>query len=83
MECEISREKVPLRNAYKHVGQRASVRVNSGVTFEVCPAAPPFPQVSVGLQAASQQWPPGKRGGTAGLSSWVQLGFRQLCLLVR
>ncbi|PRW60867.1 hypothetical protein C2E21_1253 [Chlorella sorokiniana] len=44
VECEISREKVPLRNAYKHVGQRASVRVNSGVTYEVSPAAPPFPQ---------------------------------------
>lgn len=55
MECEISREKVPLRNAYKHVGQRASVRVNSGVTYEVCPAAPPFPQVSLGLPAASSE----------------------------
>ncbi len=45
VECEISREKVPLRNAYLHVGQRAAVRVNSGVAHEVAPAAPPFPQV--------------------------------------
>ncbi|KAL4436125.1 hypothetical protein ABPG77_005573 [Micractinium sp. CCAP 211/92] len=44
VECEISREKVPLRNAYLHVGQRAAVRVNSGVAHEVAPAAPPFPQ---------------------------------------
>ena len=31
VEAEISRDKVPLRNAYKHVGQRASLRVSSGV----------------------------------------------------
>ena len=31
MEAEISRDKVPLRNAYKHVGQRASLRISSGV----------------------------------------------------
>lgn len=31
LEIEISREKVPIRNAYKHVGQQAAVRVNSGV----------------------------------------------------
>ena len=29
--CEISRERVPLRNAFKHANQRASVRVNGGV----------------------------------------------------
>ena len=45
VECEISREKVPLRNAYKHVGQRASLRVNSGSVVEATPASPPFPQV--------------------------------------
>lgn len=50
VECEISREKVPLRNAYKRVGQRASVRVNSGVTYEVSPSAPPFPQASCAEQ---------------------------------
>lgn len=31
LQCEISRERVPLRNAYKHAGQRANVRVNGGV----------------------------------------------------
>lgn len=30
LEVEASRERVPLRNAYRHVGQRARVRVNSG-----------------------------------------------------
>ena len=35
LECEVSREKVPLRNAYKCVGQRASVRVNSGVEYQL------------------------------------------------
>ena len=44
MECEISREKVPLLNAYKHIGQRASVRVASGAAMEVAVAGPPFPQ---------------------------------------
>lgn len=45
VECEISREKVPLRNAYKHVGQRASVRINSGSVAEVPTAGPPFPDL--------------------------------------
>lgn len=31
LEAEISREQIPLRNAYKHIGQKASVRVNSGI----------------------------------------------------
>lgn len=31
LEIEISREQIPLRNAYKHIGQKASIRVNSGV----------------------------------------------------
>ena len=35
LEAEISREQVPLRNAYRHVGQKASVRVNSGVEYTV------------------------------------------------
>lgn len=35
LEAEVSREKVPLRNAYKHAGQRASVRVNSGPSREL------------------------------------------------
>ena len=35
LEAEISREKVPLRNAYKHVCQKASVRVNSGPNREL------------------------------------------------
>ena len=30
VDAEISRDKVPIRNAYKHVGQRATLRVNSG-----------------------------------------------------
>ena len=34
-QAEISRERVPLRNAYKSVGQKASVRVNSGVEYQV------------------------------------------------
>jgi hypothetical protein len=33
LEVEISRERVPLRNAYKAAGQRASIRVNSGVEY--------------------------------------------------
>lgn len=50
LECEISREKVPLLNAYKHVGQRASVRVSSGIPAEVAIAGPPFP---LGLNRAA------------------------------
>ncbi|KAK9817158.1 hypothetical protein WJX72_010528 [[Myrmecia] bisecta] len=42
-EAEISREKIPLRNAYRHVGQRASVRIN-GVEHELTVACAPFPQ---------------------------------------
>lgn len=42
VEAEISREKVPLRNCYKHVGQRASVRVNSGANRELTVSSPPF-----------------------------------------
>ena len=35
LEAEISREQIPLRNAYRHVGQKASVRVNSGIEYTV------------------------------------------------
>lgn len=35
LEVEISRDKVPIRNAYKHAGQRASVRVSSGMDREL------------------------------------------------
>ncbi len=35
LEAEISREQIPLRNAYRHVGQKASIRVNSGVEYTV------------------------------------------------
>ena len=45
LEIEISREKVALRNAYKHVGQRASVRVN-GLEHEVTGAVPRVPVVA-------------------------------------
>ena len=38
LEVEISREKVPIRNGYRHVGQRARVRVNSGVEHELISA---------------------------------------------
>lgn len=33
LEVEISRERVPLRNAYRHVGQQAVLRVNSGEEY--------------------------------------------------
>ena len=35
VEAEISREQIPLRNAYRHVGQKASIRVNSGIECTV------------------------------------------------
>lgn len=35
LQCEISRERVPLRNAYKCVGQKASVRINNGVEYQL------------------------------------------------
>ncbi|KAL0050332.1 hypothetical protein WJX82_009201 [Trebouxia sp. C0006] len=44
LEVEISRDKVPIRNAYKHVGQRASVRVDSGIDRELAVSCSPFPQ---------------------------------------
>lgn len=35
LEAEISREKVPLRNGYRHIGQQARVRVNGGSELDV------------------------------------------------
>lgn len=43
LECEISRERVPLRNAYKCVGQRASVRINHGIEHKLTVSCAPFP----------------------------------------
>ena len=42
-EAEVSRERVPLRSAYKHVGQKAAVRVNSGPAREVTGESLPLP----------------------------------------
>lgn len=42
LDIEIGRERVPLRNAYRHVGQRASIRVNNGPELELLPASAPF-----------------------------------------
>eukprot|EP01026_Neomeris_dumetosa_P027358 TRINITY_DN22242_c0_g2_i2.p2 TRINITY_DN22242_c0_g2~~TRINITY_DN22242_c0_g2_i2.p2 ORF type:complete len:323 (-),score=55.88 TRINITY_DN22242_c0_g2_i2:5-973(-) len=44
VKCEISREKIPLRNAYKHVGQRATLRINGGPEALLFPSVSPFPQ---------------------------------------
>eukprot|EP01023_Acetabularia_acetabulum_P021540 TRINITY_DN2131_c0_g1_i1.p2 TRINITY_DN2131_c0_g1~~TRINITY_DN2131_c0_g1_i1.p2 ORF type:complete len:346 (-),score=78.77 TRINITY_DN2131_c0_g1_i1:131-1168(-) len=44
IQCEISREKIPLRNAYKHVGQRVRLRVNGGPEALLYPSTPPFSQ---------------------------------------
>ena len=35
LKAEVSREHIPIRNAYKHVGQRAQVRVKSGASAEL------------------------------------------------
>eukprot|EP00891_Asterochloris_glomerata_P006684 jgi/Astpho2/6684/e_gw1.00101.62.1_t len=43
VDAEISRDKVPIRNAYKHVGQRATLRVNSGPERDLFVAVPPPP----------------------------------------
>ena len=49
LEVEVSRDKVPIRNGYRHVGQRARIRVNGGVEHELvgarggpCAAQTPF-----------------------------------------
>jgi hypothetical protein len=79
VECEISREKVPLLNAYKHIGQRASVRLASGAAMEVAVAGPPFPQ---GLNRAALLRVRGdiraeetKVGGSGGCGTWLCEGF--------
>lgn len=41
-DIESSRELVPLRNAYKHIGQYASIRVNGGEEIHVPPSSPPL-----------------------------------------
>ena len=38
LEVEASRDKVPIRNGYRHVGQRARIRVNGGVEHELVSA---------------------------------------------
>lgn len=38
LEVEASRDKVPIRNGYRHVGQRARIRVNGGVEHELTSA---------------------------------------------
>ena len=35
VDIEISRERVPLRNAYRHIGQLARVRLSSGLDYDV------------------------------------------------
>ncbi len=41
LNIEVSRERVPLRNAYKHLGQRAAIRVNGGIEQLATPSTPP------------------------------------------
>jgi len=43
LDVEVSRERIPLRNAYKHVGQVATVRVNGGAEQLAPPTCPPIP----------------------------------------
>eukprot|EP00775_Hariotina_reticulata_P004579 gene4579-4833_t len=43
-EAEISRERVPLRNAYKAAGQKAVLRVNGGEARHLVVASPPHPE---------------------------------------
>eukprot|EP00878_Enallax_costatus_P008856 GHUV01009258.1.p1 GENE.GHUV01009258.1~~GHUV01009258.1.p1 ORF type:complete len:342 (+),score=68.56 GHUV01009258.1:752-1777(+) len=43
-EAEISRQRVPLRNAYKAAGQMAVVRVNGGEARHLHVASPPHPE---------------------------------------
>ena len=35
LDVEISRELVPLRNGYRHIGQKARVRLASGLDYDV------------------------------------------------
>lgn len=47
LEIECSRELIPLRNAYKHVGQYACVRVNGGEENVVAPTCGPVSPTSI------------------------------------
>ena len=42
LDCEVSRELVPLQKAYRRVGQRAQVKVRGRGPFEAAPASAPF-----------------------------------------
>jgi hypothetical protein len=42
LAVQASRERVPLRNAYKHIGQAACVRINGGTEQVALPTVPPF-----------------------------------------
>ncbi|KAG2484728.1 hypothetical protein HYH03_016475 [Edaphochlamys debaryana] len=44
VEAEVSRERIPLRSAYKGAGQRAALRVNNGVERQLTVVSPPFPE---------------------------------------
>ncbi|GLC56391.1 hypothetical protein PLESTB_001099800 [Pleodorina starrii] len=44
VECEASRERIPLRAAFKTAGQRASLRINQGVERICTVASAPFPE---------------------------------------
>lgn len=35
LDIEMSRERIPLRNAYRHIGQLARVRLASGLDYDV------------------------------------------------
>ena len=35
LDAEISRELVPLRNGYRHIGQKARLRLSSGLDYDV------------------------------------------------
>lgn len=45
LQVEISRERVPIRNAYKAVGQRARLRVGAGVERLLPAASAPFADI--------------------------------------
>ncbi len=66
VEAEISRDKVPLRNAYKHVGQRASLRINSGVEHSLL-GAPSAAAALVHGAWRSAPWPLVRSGARRGL----------------
>ncbi|KXZ46477.1 hypothetical protein GPECTOR_43g913 [Gonium pectorale] len=44
VECEVSRERVPLRSAFKAAGQRAALRVNNSQERRCAVASAPFPE---------------------------------------